>query len=163
MPVPLEEEVILLLGSNRGRRVRHLRRGIERLSRAVDIRKVSRIHAGEPAGRSHQPWYLNLAVLGKTALPPEELLAFCQEVERAEGRKAGPRWGPRELDVDILLMGTRVVRKPELSIPHPRIGERRFCLLPVAEIAPEAPVPPGGDTVRELLSRCRDRNEVVPL
>lgn len=155
--------MILLLGSNVGRRIRHLRGGIERLSREVDIRKVSRIHAGEPSGRPYQPWYLNLAVLGKTALPPEELLDFCKQVEREEGRKAGPRWGPRELDVDILLLGTRVVRKPDLSIPHPMLGERRFCLLPVTEIAPEAQVPPGGDTVRELLSRCRDESEVVPL
>lgn len=159
----MEEEVILLLGSNLGRRVRHLRGGIERLSREIDIRKVSRIHSGEPAGRPHQPWYLNLAVLGKTVLSPEELLVFCKEVERAEGRRAGPRWGPRELDVDILLMGLRVVRKPDLSIPHPMLVKRRFCLMPMAEIAPEAPVPPGGDTVRELLSRCGDENEVVPL
>lgn len=159
----MEEEVILLLGSNLGRRVRHLRGGIERLSRKVEVRRVSRIHAGEPSGRPHQPWYLNLAVLGKTSLSPEELLAFCKEVERAEGRKAGPRWGPRALDVDILLMGERVVRKPHLSIPHPMLGERRFFLLPSAEIAPETQVPPGRDTVREMLFRCRDEHEVVPL
>lgn len=159
----MEEEVILLLGSNQGRRVRHLRGGVERLSREVDIRTLSRIHAGAPAGRPHQPWYLNLALLGKTLLPPEELLRFCKEVERAEGRKSGPRWGPRELDVDILLMGLRVVRKPDLSIPHPMLGERRFCLMPVAEIAPDALVPPGEDTVRELLFRCREENEVMPL
>jgi 2-amino-4-hydroxy-6-hydroxymethyldihydropteridine diphosphokinase len=159
----LEEEVILLLGSNLGRRVRRLRGGIERLSREVDICKVSRIHAGEPVGRPYQPWFLNLAALGRTSLSPEELLGFCKEVERAEGRKAGPRWGPRELDVDILLMGTRVVRNPGLSIPHPMLAERRFFLLPLAEIAPETPVPPGGITVLEMLSRCRDRNEVVPV
>lgn len=159
----MKEEVILLLGSNLGRRVRHLRGGLERLSRGVDIRSVSRIHAGEPSGRPHQPWYLNLAALGETSLSPEELLGFCQEVERAEGRMPGPRWGPRVLDVDILLMGMRVVRKPGLTIPHPMVGVRRFCLMPAAEIAPEATVPPGGDTVRELLSRCREEIEVVPL
>lgn len=156
-------EVLLLLGSNLGRRVRHLRGGIDRLSREVEIRKVSRIHAAEPAGRPHQPWYLNLAVLGMTALAPEELLAFCKAVERAEGRRGGPRWGPRELDVDILLMGGRVVRKPELTIPHPMLRERRFFLLPSAEIAPDTEVPPGGDTVSELLSRCRDASEVDPI
>lgn len=146
-----------------GRRVRHLRRGVERLSRDIHIRALSRIHAGEPAGRPHQPWFLNLALRGETGLTPEELLVCCKEAERAEGRRAGPRWGPRALDVDILLLGNRVVRKPELSIPHPMLGERRFILLPVAEVAPETPVPPGGNTVRELLSRCRDKNEVVPL
>ena len=159
----MEEEVILLLGSNLGRRVRRLRGGVDRLSREIDVRKVSRIHAGEPAGRPHQPWYLNLAVAGTTRLSPEDLLIFCKEVERAEGRRSGPRWGPRELDVDILLMGTRVVRKPDLSIPHPMLGRRRFCLMPVAEIAPEATVPPAGETVFELLSRCREECEVMPL
>lgn len=159
----MAEEVLLLLGSNLGRRVRHLRNGIERLSRGMEIRRLSRIHAGEPAGRPHQPWFLNLAALGATTLSPEELLGFCKEVERAEGRGAGPRWGPRVLDVDILLMGTRVVRKPELSIPHPMLGERRCFLLPGVEIAPEMPVPPGGDTIRELLARSRDPSEVIPL
>jgi len=157
------EEFALLLGSNLGRRVRRLRSGIERLSRAVEIRRLSRIHAGEPAGRPHQPWFLNLAAIGTTDLSPEELLAFCKEVERSAGRKAGPRWGPRELDVDILLAGRLVVRKPELIIPHPMLVARRSALRPLAEIAPEMPVPPGGITVREMLDRCRDRSEVIPL
>ncbi|GAB4363084.1 MAG: 2-amino-4-hydroxy-6-hydroxymethyldihydropteridine diphosphokinase [Deltaproteobacteria bacterium] len=156
-------EVALLLGSNRGRRVRHLRGGVDRLCREVSIDRLSRIHAGEPSGRSHQPWFLNLAAVGTTSLSPEELLRFCKEVERAEGRGGGPRWGPRELDVDILLMGEIAMRKPELSIPHPMMAERRFVLMPLAEIAPELRVPPGGETVRELLNRCRDRSEVIPL
>ena len=130
----------------------------------MDVDRVSRIHAGEPWGRLGQPWFLNLAVLGKTELAPEELLMFVKEVEAAAGRKAaGGRWGPRELDVDILLMGDRVTREPHLVIPHPGLPFRRFCLTPVAEIAPWATVPPEGKTVRDLLEACPDPLEVFPI
>lgn len=126
--------------------------------------RVSRIHAGEPWGRRDQPWFLNVAVLGITGLVPEELLRFVKEVEAAAGRKAaGGRWGPRELDVDILLMGNTVVREPHLVIPHPGLPYRRFCLMPVSEIAPRATVPPEGRTVRDLLDACADPLEVFPI
>lgn len=157
------EEVILVLGSNVGRRVRRLREGIDRLAREVAVGRVSRIYAGEPAGRTGQPWFLNVAVRGATDLDPEGLLAFAKELERAAGRKAGPRWGPRELDVDILLMGARGVREAHLTIPHPRLEERRFFLEPAAEVASEVPVPPGAVTIGELLAACRDVREVAAL
>ncbi len=159
----MAEEVILLLGSNIGRRVRRLRDGIAALCGGVRIGKVSRIYAGEPGGRAFQPWYMNVAVRGETDVPPEELLYFLKRIEGEAGRKAGPRWGPRELDIDIILMGSRVVCEPHLSIPHPRMSIRRFCLAPVAEIAPEVSVPPGGKTVRDLLVECRDPLEVSPI
>ncbi len=130
----------------------------------MDVDRVSRIYAGEPWGRRDQPWFLNLAVRGKSSLAPEDLLVFVKEVEAAAGRKAvGGRWGPRELDVDILLMGDKVVREPHLVIPHPGLPFRRFCLLPASEIAPEAVVPPEGRTVRDLLEACGDALEVFPI
>ena len=156
-------DVVLLLGSNVGRRVRRLREGIEALSRRVSPARASRIYAAAPAGRPGQPWYLNVALLGATALPPEELLRFAKEIEGAAGRKAGPKWGPRELDIDIILMGDRVVREPHLAIPHPAMAARRFCLVPVAEIAPDLAVPPGGRTVRDLLLACEDPLEVLAI
>lgn len=159
----MAEEAILVLGSNEGRRIRHLREGIERLSREVAIARISRIYAGEPVGRANPSWFLNVAVRGKTVLTPERLLAFAKEVEHRAGRRAGARWGPRKLDVDILLMGGRVIREPHLEIPHPRLSERRFFLEPAAEIAPEEPVPPGGATVGALLAGCRDMHEVFAL
>lgn len=159
----MAEEVILLLGSNTGRRVRRLRDGIAALSGGVRVGKVSRIYAGEPGGRAFQPWYLNVAVRGETDIPPEALLYFLKRIEREAGRKAGPRWGPRELDIDIILAGSRVLTYPHLAIPHPRMSFRRFCLIPVAEIAPEVTVPPGGKTVRDLLVECRDPLEVRPI
>jgi 2-amino-4-hydroxy-6-hydroxymethyldihydropteridine diphosphokinase len=152
------------LGSNVGRRVRRLREGLTLLSREVDVDQVSRIYAGEPWGRRGQPWFLNLAVRGRSGLPPEDLLRFVKEVEVAAGRKtAGGRWGPRELDIDILLMGDKVVSEPHLVIPHPGLPFRRFCLLPASEIAPGAVVPPEGRTVRDLLEACRDPLEVFPI
>lgn len=159
----MPEEVILLLGSNIGRRVRQLRDAIAALAGGVEIGNVSRIYASEPSGRTNQSWYLNIAVRGKTALAPDSLLHFVKRIEAKAGRKTGARWGPRELDIDIILMGNRVIREPHLAIPHPRMSARRFCLAPVAEIAPEAVVPPGGKTVGDLLGECRDPLEVTPV
>lgn len=151
------------MGSNVGRRLRHLREGLALLAGKVEITRVSRIYAGEPWGRPDQPWFLNLAVRGTCGMPPEDLLVFVKEVEAMAGRKPRGRWGPRELDVDILLMGERVVCEPDLVIPHPRLASRRFCLVPLAEIAPAAVVPPEGRTVRELLEACRDPLEVFSI
>lgn len=154
---------VLLLGSNKGRRILRLREGLRRLSRRFDVVSASRIYAGEPRGRGGQPWFLNVAVAGRSALSPEELLVFVKEIEAEGGRGAGPRWGPRELDIDIILAGDRVVREPHLTIPHASLALRRFCLLPVSEIAPAAVVPPGGRTVRDLLEACGDRSAVFPI
>jgi len=159
----MKEKVVLLLGSNMGRRVRRLREAIRSLSSVVEVREASRLYASEPWGRTGQPWFLNAAVRGATSLSPGELLAFAKNMEKEAGRKSGARWGPRELDVDILLMGTRMVREPELTIPHPAIAARRFVLLPAAEVAPEWVVPPAGNTVRDLLDACGDPSEVYPL
>jgi 2-amino-4-hydroxy-6-hydroxymethyldihydropteridine diphosphokinase len=160
---PAGGETVLLLGSNKGRRVRAIRDGLCAISEKFDIIRLSRFYAGEPRGRGDQPWFLNVAVAGHTALSPDGLLALAKEVEGRAGRGAGPRWGPRELDVDIILMGGRVVREPHLTIPHASMAERRFCLLPVSEIAPRAIVPPGGETVAELLEACTDTSEVFPI
>ena len=156
-------EVILLLGSNTGRRVRSLRDGIAALSGGMEVERVSRIFVGEPGGRAHQPWYLNVAVRGTTSLSPESLLRFVKSIEAAAGRKSGPRWGPRELDIDIILMGNTIVREEHLVIPHPRMAMRRFCLAPVHDIAPDVPIPPDGRMVKDLFEDCRDPLEVTPL
>jgi 2-amino-4-hydroxy-6-hydroxymethyldihydropteridine diphosphokinase len=161
--VSVPEEVILLLGSNTGRRVKQLRDAISMLAGKVEIGKVSRIYAGKPSGRINQPWFLNVAVRGETDIAPDALLRFVKGLEAKAGRKAGARWGPRELDVDIILMGNRVVREPHLAIPHPMMSTRRFCLSPVAEIAPDVFVPPARKTVRDLLGECRDPLEVTPV
>jgi 7,8-dihydro-6-hydroxymethylpterin-pyrophosphokinase len=86
-------------------------------------------------------------------MEPDAILAVAMALERTAGRERGVRLGPRPLDVDLLLYGSRVSTAPELTLPHPRLGERRFVLAPLAEIAPDLPVPPGGLTVARLLSR----------
>ncbi len=156
-------DVLLLLGSNLGRRLRRLREGLDALPPGVIVLAASRVYATEPWGRRDQPWFLNLAALGKTRLAPEELLEYVKRIELAAGRRPAGQWGPRALDIDILLMGSAVVREPHLSVPHPRLAERRFCLVPAAEIAPEAIVPPENRTIRELLDACGDPLEVHPL
>jgi 2-amino-4-hydroxy-6-hydroxymethyldihydropteridine diphosphokinase len=156
-------DVLLLLGSNLGRKGRLLRDALDALPPAVDLGAVSRIHVSEPWGRAGQPWFLNVAALGRTRLSPEALLEYVKNMEVEAGRRPAERWGPRVLDIDILLFGDRVVREPHLTIPHAEMASRRFCLLPAAEIAPDAVVPPGNRTVRELLETCDDPLKVFPI
>lgn len=107
-----------------------------------------------------QPDFLNTAAVGATALGPERILAAAKDLERAAGRRPGPRFGPRPLDVDLLLFGQRTSSDPELTLPHPGLARRRFVLVPLAEIAPTWRVPPGGETVAELLAATEDRSRV---
>ena len=109
---------------------------MDRLSRETELLAVSRMYASEPFGRSRQPWFLNLAVRAATGRSPWELLALAKRLEREAGRRGGARWGPRTLDVDILLLGDAVIDLPGLVIPHASMAQRRFCLLPAAEVAP---------------------------
>ena len=152
---------VLLLGSNAGRRVRTLREAVDRLGRESTVLAVSRLYSSAPHGRPHQPWFLNQAVRIAARQSPEELLDLAKRMERDAGRRPGGRWGPRPLDVDIVLYGEIVVARPHLAIPHPAVAGRRFCLLPVAEVAPDAAVPPGGRTVSQLLASCGDPLEVT--
>jgi len=129
----------------------------------MKIRSVSRMYAGEPFGRAHQPWFLNLAVRAATGMSPWDLLLLAKRLEREAGRMGGARWGPRRLDVDIILLGNIVLSEPELTIPHASMAHRRFCLAAVADVAPEAVVPPGGRTVSQMLATCRDTLEVIAI
>ena len=104
-----------------------------------------------------QPDYLNTAAIGHTRLEPEAVLAICKALEAEAGRERNVRFGPRPLDVDILLWGDRVSDRPELTLPHPRLRERRFVLEPLADIAPDWRVPPEGSTVRELLEQVGEQ------
>ena len=156
-------EAVLLLGSNQGRRVRRIRDAVDRLSRETDLIAVSRMYASEPFGRSNQPWFLNLAVRAATGHSPWELLGLAKRLEREAGRRGGALWGPRTLDVDILLLEDAVIDQPGLVIPHASMAQRRFCLLPAAEVAPGAVVPMYGRTVTQLLDSCEDPLEVIAL
>ena len=156
-------EAVLLLGSNQGRRVRRIRDAVDRLSRETELLAVSRMFSSEPFGRSHQPWFLNLAVRAAAGRSPWDLLALAKRLELEAGRRGGARWGPRTLDVDILLLGDAVIDLPGLVIPHASLALRRFSLLPAADVAPGAVVPTYGRTVAQLLESCEDPLEVIVL
>jgi 2-amino-4-hydroxy-6-hydroxymethyldihydropteridine diphosphokinase len=105
-----------------------------------------------PALGPPQPDIINTVALGRAVDPPELLLAFCKQLELAAGRRPGPRWGPRPLDLDLLFWGDTLRATPELTLPHPALLERRFALLPLAAIDPDLRLPPTGRTVRTALA-----------
>ena len=148
--------VCLGLGSNLGDRRGHLEAALAALAAAPSVRvvAVSTFIETEPVGGPPgQPNYLNGAVVIETDLAPRALLALVKGIERDLGRREGPRWGPREIDLDILLCGDAVLESADLTIPHARLRERRFVLAPLSEIAPDAVDPVTGLTVRRLLAR----------
>jgi 2-amino-4-hydroxy-6-hydroxymethyldihydropteridine diphosphokinase len=141
------------VGSNLGDREETIRRAVGLLQDAegVDVVSVSTLRETEPWGPVEQPPFLNGALEVETDLGPEALLAVLLGVERALGRvREGERWGPRTIDLDVLLYDDVIVDEPGLTVPHPRLHERRFALEPLAELAPEAVVP-GRGRVGELL------------
>jgi len=135
--------VYLGLGSNLGQRDANLTRAIRLLGQPFDSAqgerveplRVSSIYETAPWGYTEQPFFLNCVVEAETTLPPALLLQSVQVVEKAMGRKPGIRWGPRVIDVDILLYGSLTIDQPDLQIPHPRISQRAFVLIPLAELA----------------------------
>lgn len=140
------------MGGNVGDPERQLLDAARRLSAVLDSPRVAPLFRSEPVSPIPQPDYLNTALVGSTRLEPEELLALAKSLERLAGRRVGPRFGPRPLDVDLLVHGELVRDGPELTLPHPRLAERRFYLEPLARIAPDLEVPPDGVTVAELLA-----------
>jgi 2-amino-4-hydroxy-6-hydroxymethyldihydropteridine diphosphokinase len=127
--------VFLGLGSNLGDRWKHLRDAVASLP---DVVAVSKVYETDPGGGpGGQSAYLNCVVELETDLPPRQLLGICHRLESAADRVRTERWGPRTLDVDILLVGDLRVSDPDLQIPHPRLRERRFVLEPLRDLAPE--------------------------
>jgi 2-amino-4-hydroxy-6-hydroxymethyldihydropteridine diphosphokinase len=144
--------VALALGGNLGPVESTLREALRQLEAVLGPLRVAPFCRTAAVSSIPQPDYLNTAAVGATALPPDAVLALAKALERAAGRRPGPRFGPRPLDVDLLLWGDLVLPHPELTLPHPRLRERRFVLEPLAAIAPDWRVPPDGRTVAELLA-----------
>lgn len=142
------------LGANLGSREDTLRRAIELLdaTEGIEILAVSRLRETDPVGVVDQPRFLNGAAALETTLSPRELLDILLGVERELGRtRDGTRWGPRIVDLDLLLYDDELVNQPGLRVPHPRLHERRFALEPLAELEPELQIP-GQGRVSSLLA-----------
>ena len=154
--------IFLGLGSNVGDRYAHLEACFDRLINSPDImvRKVSSIYETEPVGYRSQKNFLNMAMKIEHYGSPFTLLRTIKAIERSMGRSTPFRWGPRNIDIDILYYGELIVRTNTLCIPHQEIRKRMFVLQPMAEIAPEFHCPISGQNMIELCNDCTDANVV---
>jgi 2-amino-4-hydroxy-6-hydroxymethyldihydropteridine diphosphokinase len=151
----------LSLGSNIGDRAANIERAIAALpAHGVRVIKQSRLYETEPVEMREQDWFLNGVIKVQTELQPQELMAALLGVEQSMGRQRVMPKGPRIIDLDILLFGSVILKQPQLEIPHPRLAERRFVLVPFAEIAPNVMHPVFGKTIHELLEITPDQSEV---
>lgn len=152
------EIAYLSLGSNLGDRLQQLRDAVRSIEsfEGIEIEKISSVYETEPVGDVPQENFYNLVIKIKTDLSPYRLLAIAQIVERQFGRKREIHWGPRTLDIDILLYGREAINEKDLVIPHPEMYNRAFVLIPLIEIEPDLKLP-GGNPPQHFLDRVKDQ------
>ena len=159
----MARHAFLALGSNLGDRRRYLRDAIARLTAAegVNLLRQSRVYETEAVGPVEQGPFLNLVIEVELAeeITPRQLLALAKKTEREVGRQARVRWGPREIDIDVLLIDDEKACEPDFTLPHPRMWERAFVMAPLADLAPTLSAP-GGETVAELAARLGEEQGI---
>lgn len=145
----------LALGSNLGERQDHLKRAINEIHAVpgITVKAISDVYETDPVGYEDQPAFLNMVILVETDLAPEELLGKTLGIEQKLGRVRTIRWGPRLIDIDILLYGDWQVSLPDLQIPHPAMAERAFVLIPLRDIWGEAPLPVLNKPIQQYLDK----------
>lgn len=156
------ERVFLSFGSNTGDKLSNLRRALERVKELprTNIKSVSSVYETEPVGMTNQPTFFNLAAEVATSLPADEFFDQLKSIEKSIGRTATVRWGPREIDIDIIFFGSFVFEKGNLRIPHPERLNRKFVLEPLVEIAGDFVDPIEEWPLETLLIRCTDGHGV---
>jgi 2-amino-4-hydroxy-6-hydroxymethyldihydropteridine diphosphokinase len=154
-------EAYIALGTNLGDRRANLAAAIDRLRtlQGASFRGLSEVYETEPIGPPGQGAYLNAVAVIDTTLSPRELLEVLIEIERQMGRVRSQRWGPRTIDLDLLLYGDALIDEPGLTVPHPRLSERWFVLKPLHDLAPGLTVPGVGETVAELLTKLEELSD----
>ncbi|HUV45489.1 MAG TPA: 2-amino-4-hydroxy-6-hydroxymethyldihydropteridine diphosphokinase [Dehalococcoidia bacterium] len=150
----------LCLGSNLGDREKNLTRALSLLSQEVKLEKVSSIYETAPVGYKEQPLFLNMVCQGATNLNPQELLSLAKAIESRMGRAPSFPNAPRLIDIDILFYDNKIIKTKDLTIPHPRLTDRAFVLVPLAEIAPELVHPELGKSITGLASNIKGQSEV---
>jgi 2-amino-4-hydroxy-6-hydroxymethyldihydropteridine diphosphokinase len=156
----IEKTVYLSLGSNMGEREDRLRQALDILKReSVAVTKQSSVYETAPQDVADQPWFLNMVLECRTSLLPLQLLNLLLGIEREIGRvrQAQMRRGPRPIDLDILLFGDALIQLPQLTVPHPRMLQRRFVLEPLLEVAPDLIYPVDGKPLRGYLAASMDQ------
>lgn len=148
------------LGSNIGDRLNNLKAALKLLKEKVETLRISSVYETEPVGMKDQPWFYNAVVEIKTNLEPSELLKLCKEVEKKLGRGKTAKWGPRKIDIDLLLYNNKTIVAENLAIPHPEIQKRVFVLLPLIEIVPDL-VLPDGKKIAQILKEILFSEKVI--